>query len=227
MGSRVSSVGDLTTASIVVSEVSFAHAAVACAGSVSRPWRESLHCAESQQQDYVRDTGAELGIALDEGLAAGSSAIEFVAADVVGGDSFGSAGDCSSATRLGAAFEVVAVAESPLRDASRHVVAGAGEARAREEVDIHYCRPEREGIGLGHSSRLSEEALRCSLDARSSSHCHRQEMLGLASHLANYLATGSWHNGSSDCCGSSSQTAILSIWFAIWMLSWCIYTEIH
>lgn len=53
MGSRVSSVGDSyvgdsTTVLIVVSEVSFAHAAVACAESVSRPWRESSHCAESQ-----------------------------------------------------------------------------------------------------------------------------------------------------------------------------------
>lgn len=168
----------------------------------------------------------ELDIALDEGLAAGSSAIEVVAADVGGGDSFGSAGDCSSATWLGAVFEVVAVAESPPRDGSRHVVAGAGSARAREEVDIHYCRMERENIGIGHSSRLSVEAFHGSSDARSSSHCHRLEMLGSASHLADHLATGNWHNGSSDCCGSSSQTAILSIQSAIWMLSWCIYTEI-
>lgn len=54
----------------------------------------------------------ELDIEQGEGLAAGRFAIEVVAADVGGADSFGFEGDCSSATRLNAAFEVVA-AESP------------------------------------------------------------------------------------------------------------------
>lgn len=140
-GSRVSSVGHSTTASIVVSEVSLAHAraAAACAVLVSQPWRASSHCAESRQQDCERDTGVELGSAQDEELAAGSSAIEAVAADVGGVDSCGFEEDYSLATRMGAASELV-VAESPLQDGSRCVVAGAVDAEARvwEEVGIHY-----------------------------------------------------------------------------------------
>lgn len=211
MGSRASFVEDSTTASIAVSEPSLVHAAAACAVSVSQPWHASSHCAEWQQQSYERGIGVGLGIVQDEGLAADSSAIEVVAGDVGGVGSYGFEDGYSLATRLGAAFEVVA-AESPRQDESRHVVAGAAdaEARAREEVGTHCCILERGDIGLDHSLRQPEGAFRYSSGVGSSRHWHRLEkpMLDLADHLAGDLATGSLHNGDSDCCGSSSQATV-------------------